>query len=116
MGGRRWAFPDMPSSNLSTSVEPRAPYAGDLIQGVLWGILWVLWQGVRLPALLLLVVLEPIVSFVLSAAALLGVLTAFFWKLVGPPHFPFLLVLGISLGFESALVLYHALLRVLGGR
>ena len=35
---------------------------------------------------------------------------------VGPPHFPFFLVLGISLGFECALVLYHALLRLLGGR
>jgi hypothetical protein len=53
-------------------------------------------------------------SFVLCSLALLGVLTAFFWKLVGPPHFPFFLVLGISLGFEFALVLYHAFLRLLG--
>lgn len=106
----------MRSSSLSASVEPEAPATGDLIRGVLWGIFWVLWQCIRLPALLLLVILEPLVSFVLSAAALLGVLTAFFWKLVGPPHFPFFLVLGISLGFEFVLVLYHALLRLLGAR
>lgn len=72
--------------------------------------LWLLWQGIRLPAFLLLSVLEPIVSFVLGSLALLGVLTAFFWKFVGPPHFPFLLVLGISLGFELALILYRKLL------
>lgn len=102
--------------NFIAPVEPESPAASDLIRGVLWVTLWLLWQCVRLPALLLLVILEPVVSFVLSAAALLGVLTAFFWKLVGPPHFPFFLVLGISLGFECALVLYHALLRLLGAR
>jgi hypothetical protein len=79
-------------------------------------ILWLLWQCVRVPALLLLVTLEPVVSFVLGSLALLGVLTAFFWKLVGPPHFPFFLVLGISLGFELALVVYHTLLRLLGAK
>jgi len=106
----------MSASNFIAPVEPESPAASDLIRGILWGILWVLWQGVRLPVLLLLVILEPVVSFVLSAAALLGVLTAIFWKLVGPPHFPFFLVLGISLGFEFALVVYHALLRLLGAR
>jgi hypothetical protein len=47
---------------------------------------------------LLLSVLEPVVGFVFGSLALLGVLTALFWRLVGPAHFPFLLVLGISLG------------------
>ncbi|MHB8816306.1 MAG: hypothetical protein ACYDAE_23990 [Steroidobacteraceae bacterium] len=69
---------------------------------------------IRIPAFLLLVVLEPVVSFVLCSLALLGVLTAFLWKFVWPPHFPFFLVLGVSLGFEFALVLYHAVLRLLG--
>ena len=64
--------------------------------------LWLLWQGIRLPTFLLLSVLEPIVSFILGSLALLGVLTAFFWKFVGPPHFPFLLALGISLSFERS--------------
>ena len=69
--------------------------------------LWLLWQGIRVPTFLLLSVLEPILSFVLGSLALLGVLTAFFWKFIGPPRFPFLLVLGISLGFELALTLYR---------
>ena len=75
---------------------------------------WLLWQGIRLPMFLLLAILEPVVSLVLGSLALLGVLTAFFWRLVGPPHFPFLLVLGVSLSFELALIVYQKLLGFLG--
>ena len=102
----------MTIANFNTSAESKPITAGDLG----WYLLWLLWQCIRVPAVLLLVILEPVVSFALSALALLGVLTALFWKLVGPPHFPFFLVLGISLGFELALALYHALLRLLGAR
>lgn len=100
----------MSSTTFSTPADERAPGAGDLVHCILW----LLWQCIRVPTLLLLVVLEPVASIVLGSLALLGVLTALFWKLVGPPHFPFFLVLCISLGFEFALVLYHALLRLLG--
>jgi hypothetical protein len=98
-------------SKLNDSEEHRQVRAGDLG----WFILWLLWQCVRVPALLLLVTLEPVVTFVLSALALMGVLAAFFWELVGPPHFhfPFFLVLGISLGFALARFLYYALLSLL---
>jgi hypothetical protein len=75
--------------------------------------LWLLWQGIRLPTFLLLSVLEPVVRLVFGSLALLGVLTAFFCKFVGPPHFPFALVLGISLGFELVLILYRKLLGLL---
>ena len=75
--------------------------------------LWVVWQCIRLPLFLFLLVLEPVVTFVLGAFALLGVLTALFWKFFGPPDFPFLLMLGISLGFELALIVYRKLLRLL---
>jgi hypothetical protein len=102
----------MTIANISASAENRPMSAGDLGRCILW----LLWQCVRVPALLLLVTLEPVVSFVLGSLALLGVLTAFFWKVVGPPHFPFFLVLGISLGFELALVVYHTLLRLLGAK
>ena len=74
---------------------------------------WLVLQGIRLPLLIFVVVLEPVVSFVLGALALLGVLTALFWKFFGPPNFPFLLVLGISLSFELALIVYRKLLRLL---
>jgi hypothetical protein len=60
---------------------------------------------------LFLLVLEPVVTLLLGGLALLGVLTALFWKLFGPPNFPFFLMLGISLGFELALIIYHKLLR-----
>ena len=75
--------------------------------------LWVVWQTIRLPLFLFLLVLEPVVTFVLGALALLGVLTALFWKFFGPPNFPFLLMLSISLGLELALIVYHKLLRLL---
>ena len=76
-------------------------------------VLWVAWQCIRWPLFLFLLVLEPVVTFVLGALALLGVLTALFWKFFGPPNFPFLLMLGISLGLELALIVYYKLLRLL---
>ena len=75
--------------------------------------LGIIWHAVRLPVLMLLVILEPVVSFVLGGAALLGVLMTFFWKLVGPPTFPFWTMLTISLGFGFALALYQALIVAL---
>ncbi len=71
------------------------------------------WRVLRLGVLLLLVILEPVVSFVLGGAALLGVLMTFFWKWVGPPTFPFWTMLTISLGFGFALILYQALIVAL---
>ena len=75
--------------------------------------LWVAWQSIRLSLFLFLLVLEPVVTFVLGALTLLGVLTALFWKFFGPPSFPFFLMLGISLGFELALIVYRKLVRLL---
>jgi hypothetical protein len=75
--------------------------------------LWVVWQSIRLPLFLFLLVLEPVVTFVLGALALLGVLAALFGKFFGPPNFAFFLMLGISLGFELAVIVYRKLLRFL---
>jgi hypothetical protein len=72
-----------------------------------------LCHGIRLPALLFLAVLEPIVTFVLWGFALLGVLTAFFYRAIGMPHFPFWTVLAISLLFAAFSVVYQGLIRVL---
>jgi hypothetical protein len=49
----------------------------------------------------------------LGTLALLGVLSALFWKFFGPPNFPFLLMLSISLGLQLALIVYRKLLRLL---
>jgi len=73
----------------------------------------VVCQSIRLPLFLCLLVLEPVVTLLLGAFALLGVLTALFWKFFGLPNFPFFLMLGISLGFELALIVYRKLLRLL---
>ena len=62
---------------------------------------------------MLLVILEPVVTFVLAALALLGVLTTLFFCLVGRPGFPAWTMLALSLGFAIALVPYHALIRML---
>ena len=76
------------------------------------GTLRLLWHALRLPVFMFLAILEPVVSFVLGALALLGVLTALFFKFYGVPHFPFALILGASVGFGLMLVGYYALLRL----
>jgi len=90
-------------------IDSRSTIEADLVRSTLW----VGWQCIRLPLFLFLLVLEPVVTLVLGALALLGVLTALFWKFFGPPNFPFLLMLSISLGLEVALIVYHKLLRLL---
>jgi hypothetical protein len=62
---------------------------------------------------MLLVILEPLITFVLAALALLGLLTTLLFYLVGPPEFPVWTMLALSLGFAIALVPYHALIRLL---
>jgi hypothetical protein len=90
-------------------LESRSTVGVDLGRGALR----LLWQCVRVPTLTLLIILEPVVRVVFGLLALLGVLTALFWKLVGPPHFPFVLVLSISVGFGLALMLYHKVICLL---
>jgi hypothetical protein len=62
---------------------------------------------------MLLVILEPVVTFAFGALALLGLLTTLFFYMVGPPDFPRWTMLALSLGFAIALVPYHALIRLL---
>ena len=59
-----------------------------------------------------LVILEPIVSFLLGALALLGILTTLFFKLIGAPHFPFWTRLAISISFVALLAVYEALIKL----
>ena len=99
----------MTASSASALAESKPVTAGGLLRFALW----LLSQAVRFPLFLLLTILEPVVSFVLGAFALLGVLTALFWEAVHPAHFPFFLVVGISLGFAFLLVVYEAVLRFL---
>lgn len=71
-----------------------------------------LWDVLRLPGFMFLAILEPVVRLILGTLALLGVLTALFFKFYGVPHFPFALMLGVSVGLGLMLSGYYALLRV----
>ena len=85
--------------------------------GFLAALFWLAWQVIHLPILALLVMFEPIVSFTLSAVALLVALTALFWKFAdSKPDFPFWSVLAASLACVLLLALYHALIRLLSGK
>ena len=75
--------------------------------------LGILWLLIRLPVLTLLTILAPVLRVLLGSLALLGVVMALFWKLVGPPHFPFVGMLAASVGCALALAGYNALLRLL---
>jgi hypothetical protein len=71
------------------------------------------WHAIRLPPLMFLVILEPLLTFLLAGLALLGILATLFFSFVGPPHFPMWTMLAISIGLGVALVPYHALIRML---
>jgi uncharacterized membrane protein len=76
-----------------------------------------LWNIARFPALALLVVLEPLASFLLAGAALLCFLMAFFFKWTGAdPRFPFWGMISISIVLSLALLLYEALIALLSRR
>jgi hypothetical protein len=101
------AFPSRAPSN--SSREP------GWVGAVLVGLLWLLWQVVRIPTLAFLVILEPIVRVILAGAALLIVVMALFYRLIGMPHFPFWTMLSFGIGSALLLALYYALLRLFSG-
>jgi hypothetical protein len=72
-----------------------------------------LWHVVRLPIVMLLVMLEPVVALACGSLALLGVLTTIFFKLIVAPHFPTWTMLTISVSFGLALALYEGAIVVL---
>lgn len=72
-----------------------------------------LWNVGRLPVLLPLVILEPIVAVLLGGMALLGLLATVFFKVIAAPHFPTGTMLAVSISFALALVLYEGTIRIL---
>jgi hypothetical protein len=75
------------------------------------------WHSIRLPVLATLIMLEPFVSIVLSALTVLGIFFALFFRfLIRLPHFPFWMMLGISIGFATILMLYYGIIRILSSR
>lgn len=72
-----------------------------------------LWNFARLPILLSLVTLEPIVALLLGGIALLGLLATIFFELITAPHFPAGSMLAVSISFALALTLYEGAIRIL---
>jgi hypothetical protein len=70
------------------------------------------WQGIRLPLLAGLMILEPVVRFVLAAVALLGILVSLFFEFSGAaPRFPFWVVFGLSLSCDALVIVLSAVMR-----
>jgi hypothetical protein len=72
------------------------------------------WNAIRVPVLGALVLIEPVVRIVCSCALILGIIASVVFELsaVGP-RFPFLVMLGASLGFGALLILYEGLIALL---
>ena len=80
---------------------------------LVWSLLWLLWQVVRLPVLAVLIVLEPFVSLILTGFGFIGIVMALILKFSGDlPHFPFWLTMGCSVGAILLLMAYHLLIRI----
>ena len=78
-----------------------------------YGVLWILWQLIRLPVLAVLLVLEPFVSLILTGFGFLGIVVALLLKLSGDlPHFPFWEMITFSVGALLLLMTYHLLIRI----
>ena len=89
----------------------------DRIREILVGVVRIAWQVFRLPVLALFVILEPVIGFLLSVSALLLTLCAIFFKfVVHRADFPFVMMLGFSIGCIFTLALYHGAIRVLSTR
>ena len=82
---------------------------------VICALLWCVWQAVRLPLLVLLTILAPVVRIVLGGFALVGTLTAFLFEFGSTRPFPFFGMLAMSLGAYALLVLYEGLVQFLAG-
>lgn len=89
----------------------------DIGSGLARGIGRVGWQGIALPIRALLTIVEPVARFVLTAAALLGILMSVLFELSGvAPRFPFWLVFGMSLGCGLLVIVLNAVMRRLGAQ
>ena len=100
----------MATSDIESQAEMDSPRG---IESRLWRRFWrFAWDGIRLPVLMLLRMVEPVARFFLSAVALLGILVSLFLEFSGAdPRFPFWLVLGLSLSCGALVILLNAVMR-----
>lgn len=73
-----------------------------------------LWNVVRAPILGLLMLCEPVVRWLCVTIMVLGVFVSVLFEIsAAGPRFPFLGMIGASLGFGVLLVLYYGLMSLL---
>jgi hypothetical protein len=90
------------------NIEPRA----DTESGIVRKLARISWQGIRLPLLAGLMILEPVARFVLAAVALLGILVSLFFEFSGAAsRFPFWVVFGLSLSCGVLVIVLNAVMR-----
>jgi hypothetical protein len=82
-------------------------------RSLLLGVGRVLWNVIRVPIVAVLLLLEPVVTFVCSAGLVLGLFTCIVWELsAAAPKFPLGKMLVFSFACPVILFLYHALLSL----
>lgn len=92
-------------------MQSNATFHSDGPARALLRVVTICWRAVAVPVHALLALIEPVVSIVLGLLALLGVCTSLAFKFLRP-EFPFWTMMGVSLSFLVALMLYHAILRL----
>ena len=97
----------MPRDSSVIQTHPLQSPVGNLARGVAR----CLWHSVRLPALAILLALEPFVSFVLVGAAFIGISAGILLRCSGDlPGFPFWGMVALSTGALIILTAYHMLI------
>lgn len=78
------------------------------------GVAQMAWNLIRAPILAILLLCEPIVSFVYAAVMVLGLFVSILFEIsAAGPRFPFLGMTAASLGFGVILALYYGLIALL---
>ena len=100
----------MPRNSSVIQTRPLQSPIGDLARVVAR----CLWHSVRLPALAILLGLEPFISLVLVGAAFIGISAGLILRCSGDiPGFPFWEMAAFSLGAVLLLTAYHTLIAAL---
>lgn len=87
---------------------------GSVVADLLRAILLFIWGVVRIPILIALAFIEPLVRLVLVGIAILSLLTGLvFMGSSAPPPIPFWVMVCVALGCVMLVPAYHAVLRLL---
>lgn len=87
---------------------------GSVVADLFRAILLFIWDVVRIPILIVLAFLEPLIRVILVGIAILSLLTGLVYQgSSAPPPIPFWVMLSVSLGCVMLVPAYHVVLRFL---